>query len=103
MLFVVFQKLFVFRNRRLGAAAVGVAERLEEQNRAEIVRGVADLFKVGKYLDRSRVIVVVVKRERGEKLVLTETACVNAREEVQRATTAAQRRSKTGKWQISEG
>ena len=35
---------------------------------------------------------------RGDKAALTETACVNAREEVQRATTAAQRRSKTLEW-----
>ena len=36
--------------------------------------------------------------KRGDKAALTETACVNAREEVQRATTAAQRRSKTLEW-----
>ena len=36
--------------------------------------------------------------KRGDKATLTETACVNAREEVQRATTAAQRRSKTLEW-----
>ena len=36
--------------------------------------------------------------KRGDKAVLTESACVNAREEVQRATTAAQRRSKTLEW-----
>ncbi len=36
--------------------------------------------------------------KRGDKASLTGTACVNAREEVQRATTAAQRRSKTLEW-----
>ena len=36
--------------------------------------------------------------KRGDKAELTERACVNAREEVQRATTAAQRRSKTLEW-----
>ena len=36
--------------------------------------------------------------KRGDKAALTEAACVNAREEVQRATTAAQRRSKTLEW-----
>ena len=36
--------------------------------------------------------------KRGERSALTETACVNAREEVQRATTAAQRRNKTLEW-----
>lgn len=36
--------------------------------------------------------------KRGDKAALTESACVNAREEVQRATTAAQRRSKTLEW-----
>ncbi len=36
--------------------------------------------------------------KRGDKAVLTETACVNAREEVQRVTTAAQRRGKTLEW-----
>ena len=36
--------------------------------------------------------------KRGDKAALTETACINAREEVQRATTAAQRRSKTLEW-----
>ena len=36
--------------------------------------------------------------KRGDKAALTETACLNAREEVQRATTAAQRRSKTLEW-----
>ena len=36
--------------------------------------------------------------KRGDKAALTETACVNAREEVQRATTAAQRRNKTLEW-----
>ena len=36
--------------------------------------------------------------KRGDKADLTENACVNAREEVQRATTAAQRRSKTLEW-----
>ena len=35
---------------------------------------------------------------RGDRATLTETACLNAREEVQRATTAAQRRSKTLEW-----
>ena len=36
--------------------------------------------------------------KRGDKAALTEAANVNAREEVQRATTAAQRRSKTLEW-----
>ena len=36
--------------------------------------------------------------KRGDKADLTESACVNAREEVQRATTASQRRSKTLEW-----
>ena len=36
--------------------------------------------------------------KRGEKTVLTETANLNAREEVQRATTQSQRRSKTLEW-----
>ena len=36
--------------------------------------------------------------KRGEKTVLTDTACLNAREEVQRATTQNQRRSKTLEW-----
>ena len=36
--------------------------------------------------------------QRGDKVVLTETACINAKEEVQRATTAQQRRSKTLEW-----
>ena len=36
--------------------------------------------------------------KRGDRAVLTETACLNAREEVQRATTALQRRSKTLEW-----
>ena len=36
--------------------------------------------------------------KRGDRAVLTETACLNAREEVQRATTAIQRRSKTLEW-----
>ena len=36
--------------------------------------------------------------QRGDRAVLTETAVINAREEVQRATTAAQRRSKTLEW-----
>ena len=36
--------------------------------------------------------------KRGDKAALTGTACVNAREEVQRVTTAAQRRSKTLEW-----
>ena len=35
---------------------------------------------------------------RGDKAALVETACMNAREEVQRATTAAQRRNKTLEW-----
>jgi excinuclease ABC subunit C len=36
--------------------------------------------------------------QRGDKAALTETACLNAKEEVQRATTAQQRRSKTLEW-----
>ena len=36
--------------------------------------------------------------KRGDKADLTASACVNAREEVQRITTAAQRRSKTLEW-----
>ena len=36
--------------------------------------------------------------QRGDRAALTETACLNAREEVQRALTAAQRRSKTLEW-----
>ena len=36
--------------------------------------------------------------KRGDKADLTRSACVNAREEVQRITTAAQRRSKTLEW-----
>ena len=36
--------------------------------------------------------------KRGDKADLTRSACVNAREEVQRVTTAAQRRSKTLEW-----
>ena len=36
--------------------------------------------------------------KRGDKADLTETACLNAREEVQRVTTSAQRRSKTLEW-----
>lgn len=36
--------------------------------------------------------------QRGDKARLTESACVNAREEVQRSTSVAQRRSKTLEW-----
>lgn len=36
--------------------------------------------------------------QRGDRAALTQTACVNAREEAMRATTAAQRRSKTLEW-----
>lgn len=36
--------------------------------------------------------------QRGDRAALTQTACVNAREETARATTAAQRRSKTLEW-----
>lgn len=36
--------------------------------------------------------------KRGDRAALTETACVNAREEVLRSTTAAQRRNKTLEW-----
>ena len=35
---------------------------------------------------------------RGDKASLTETACLNAREEVQRATTQTERRNKTLEW-----
>ena len=43
-------------------------------------------------------IVRVETPKRGDKADLTRSACVNAREEVQRVTTAAQRRSKTLEW-----
>jgi excinuclease ABC subunit C len=43
-------------------------------------------------------IVHIETPKRGDKAALTQTACLNAREEVQRATTAAQRRSKTLEW-----
>ena len=36
--------------------------------------------------------------QRGDKAILTETACLNAREEVQRATTQTERRNKTLEW-----
>ncbi|MBR5261787.1 MAG: excinuclease ABC subunit UvrC [Oscillospiraceae bacterium] len=36
--------------------------------------------------------------QRGDRVRITESACVNAREEVQRSTSAAQRRSKTLEW-----
>lgn len=42
--------------------------------------------------------VYVESPKRGDKAGQVETACMNAREEVQRATTAAQRRNKTLEW-----
>ena len=42
--------------------------------------------------------VYVEAPKRGDKAVLTNTACINAREEVTRSTTAQQRRSKTLEW-----
>ena len=74
---------------RRGAWPKTVLLPMELEDRAELERALTELA--------GRRVQLLVP-QRGDKATLTETACLNAREEVQRATTQNERRSKTLEW-----
>ena len=74
---------------RRGAWPKTVLLPLELEDREELERALTELAG-----HRVR----LLAPQRGDKVALTETACLNAREEAKRATTQSERRSKTLEW-----